>query len=231
LSQWAAYGLRRLSILELLETCSSFTLLIGLIFYFAEGPERTKTRHYQAWQVINTAQGKGGNGGRIDALRELNEDRVPLVGVDVSDSFLQNVRLERADLRRSNFHGADLKGADLDGSNFEEAILIFTNLRRARLDQANLSDARLSDADLSDAVLENARLSGADFQRADLRGCDLSEISDWRKISNIRLANVHTVRNPPPGFVEWAEKNGAVDIASDDAWAAAISHAGEAGKK
>src|SRR6266699_3248514 len=66
-------------------------------------PDRQKQKHYQAWQVINTAQGKGGSGGRIEALHELNEDRVPLVGVNVSSSFLQGLKLKDASLVRADF--------------------------------------------------------------------------------------------------------------------------------
>src|ERR1700678_929950 len=72
-TDWAAFGLSKLSLLELLEYCGSFSILIAVIFYFMEAPDREEARHYQAWQVINTAQGKGGSGGRIDALRELNQ--------------------------------------------------------------------------------------------------------------------------------------------------------------
>ena len=54
-----------------------------------ESKDRIKQKHYQAWQVINSAQGKGGSSGRIDALEELHQDGVLLVGVDVSDAFLQ----------------------------------------------------------------------------------------------------------------------------------------------
>src|SRR4051812_29554612 len=149
LFQWTAYALRRLSIVELMETLSSFTLLIGLGFYFAEAPERTKIKHYQAWQVINSAQGKGGSGGRSDALRELNEDRVPLVGVDVSDSFLQSLKLEHADLRRSSFRGADVKGADFSGADLGQSSFVSANLREADLAGALLTDANFTDADLS----------------------------------------------------------------------------------
>src|SRR3984957_11236848 len=95
-SEWAAYCVRRASLLEFLEYCGSFSILIGVIFYFLDAPDRTKSRHYQAWQVINTAQGKGGSGGRADALHELNEDHVRLGGGDLSDGFLQNMDLERA---------------------------------------------------------------------------------------------------------------------------------------
>src|SRR5436305_7256647 len=84
--EWIAYGLSRWSFLEVLEYAGSFSILIAVIFYFAETDERTQSRHYQAWQAINTAQGKGGSGGRIEALAALNDDRVPLVGVDLSDA-------------------------------------------------------------------------------------------------------------------------------------------------
>src|SRR6516225_10970215 len=58
--EWVAYGLSRWSFLEVLEYLGSFSVLIGVIFYFSESGDRIKQRHYQAWQVINTAQGKGG---------------------------------------------------------------------------------------------------------------------------------------------------------------------------
>src|SRR5579884_1941374 len=82
--EWLAYVLSRWSFLEVLEYLGSFSILIAVIFYFSESGDRLKQKHYQAWQVINTAQGKGGSGGRIEALQELDQDGVPLVGVDVS---------------------------------------------------------------------------------------------------------------------------------------------------
>ena len=85
--EWAAFALSNWSFLEVLEYLGTFSVLIAVIFYFSESGDRVKQRHYQAWQVINTAQGKGGSGGRIEALQELNEDKVPLVGVDVSSAF------------------------------------------------------------------------------------------------------------------------------------------------
>src|SRR5262245_5889236 len=40
-----------------------------------------KAANYQAWQVINSAQGKGGSGGRIHALHDLISSGVSLAGV------------------------------------------------------------------------------------------------------------------------------------------------------
>ena len=223
--QWAVYAMSHVSLLELLEYCGSFSILVAVIFYFMDGPERTKLKHYQAWQVINTAQGKGGSGGRTDALHELNEDHVPLVGVDVSDAFLQQVHLENADLRRSAFRGADLKGAQLTGASFEQADLNFANMREANLANVNLTSANCADADLNDASLTNAMLQGAAFDRADLRGADLAGVRQWDHIASIALANIHGVRNAPDGFVDWALKHGGVDTESEEGWAVRIKAA------
>ena len=127
LGEWAAYFLGKWSIFEVLEYLGSFSILIAVIFYFADAGDRLKQKHYQAWQVINTAQGKGGSGGRIEALHELNEDHIPLIGVDVSDAYLENLRLVSADLRRAD-DGADLRHALFRKSNLEGANLRFANL-------------------------------------------------------------------------------------------------------
>src|SRR5580700_4936316 len=83
LGSWAAWFLGRSVLLEVLEYCGTLSLLVGVIFYFAGAKDRLEQKHYQAWQVINTAQGKGGSGGRIDALQELDADGVALTGVDL----------------------------------------------------------------------------------------------------------------------------------------------------
>src|SRR5215469_4796903 len=165
--EWIAYGLSRWSFLEVLEYLGSFSVLIGVIFYFSESGDRIKQRHYQAWQVINTAQGKGGSGGRIEALQELNEDKVPLVGVDASSAFLQGIRLERASLLR-----ADLSTADLRGSVLRSADLTFADLHSANFRGSNLENADLTDANLSDTDLAGSDLAGANLDNANLSSAD-----------------------------------------------------------
>src|ERR1019366_7306774 len=89
--EWIAYALRHWSFLEVLEYLGSFSILIAVIFYFSESGDRLKQKHYQAWQVINTAQGKGGSGGRMEAHQGLDADKIELVAVDVSRAVLQGV--------------------------------------------------------------------------------------------------------------------------------------------
>jgi hypothetical protein len=187
--QWTAYYLSRWAFLEVLEYLGIFSGLIAIIFYFMESGDRKKQKHYQAWQVINTAQGKGGSGGRIEAMHELNADHVPLVGVDASGAFLERVVLHNANLLRCDLSGSDLRMSDLSGAN-----LAYSNLT-----SANFQSANLRDVDLEQAVLDDA----------DLTGADLSGIK-WKNIAAIEGAVIRDVRNAPAGFVAWALAHKAV---------------------
>ena len=217
--RWLAYLLSGWAFLEVLEYLGTLSLLVAAASYFAESKDRIKQKHYQAWQVINSAQGKGGSGGRIDALEELHRDDVPLVGVDVSDAFLQGVDLKGAKLLRANFRAADVREGRFVGSQLEYADLTSANLRRADLQKADLENANLEDADLTGADLGQADLTGARLGKADLRNSDLRGIK-WQGIAEIKLANVFGVKNAPAGFLEWAAKMGAVSIQSDAGWLA-----------
>lgn len=213
--EWIAYALSRWSFLEVLEYLGSFSVLVGVIFYFSESGDRIKQRHYQAWQVINTAQGKGGSGGRIDALQELNEDGVPLVGVDVSSAFLQGVRLSHANLLRADMSAADLRGSDLSSSNLSFADLHDANFRGARLENISFLSATLKDADLVGSNLSGSDLARTDLSGADLRFANLSSVK-WKEIRSIKSANVAGVKGAPEGFVQWALQNGAEENAQAD---------------
>jgi uncharacterized protein YjbI with pentapeptide repeats len=208
--EWAAFALSNWAFLEVLEYLGTFSILVAVVFYFSEAGDRIKLRHYQAWQVINTAQGKGGSGGRIEALQELNEDKVPLVGVDVSSAFLQGVRLEHADLLRSDFSSADVRNGDLAYANFLLANLKSVNLREANLDHARFVQSDLQDSDLTGANLAGADLSGAVLDRADLSNADMRDV-EWRQIKSMQGANIAGLKNAPQGFLAWSLEHGAVN--------------------
>lgn len=212
--EWLAYILSNWSFLEVLEYLGSFSILIAVVFYFSESGDRLKQKHYQAWQVINTAQGKGGSGGRIEALQELNADGVPLVGVDASSAFLQGIHLERARLLRSNFNSADLRDSGLAYADFSDADLRFTNFRNSNLRNASFERANLEDSDLSGANLDNVDLAGATLDNADLRFANLANLR-WRDARAVKNANIYGVRNVPKGFLPWALQHGAVQIEAD----------------
>jgi len=212
--EWLAFLLSNWSFLEVLEYLGSFSILIGVIFWFTESGDRIQQRHYQAWQVINTAQGKGGSGGRIEALQELNADHISLTGVDVSSAFLQGLRLPHAKLTRSNLSAADLRDSDLHASDLTWAGLHYTNLRNSNLEHVVFDHADLRDSDLSGADLAAARFDEADLSSADLHSADLRGIA-WQHIATVAGANINGVKNPPDGFIAWALKNGAAETPSD----------------
>jgi len=213
--EWAAFGLSNWRFLEVLEYLGSFSVLVGVIFYYSESGDRIKQRHYQAWQVINTAQGKGGSGGRIEALQELNEDKVPLVGVDVSSAFLQGLKLKDASLVRADFSATDLRGSDLRAVDFTDADLHSANFRGANLEESNFSEANMADADLWGSSLAGATLDNTNLGGADLRNANLRNIH-WQKIKNIKMANLAGVKNAPEGFISWALEQGAVQADTDE---------------
>ena len=211
---WLAYVLGSWSFLEVLEYLGSFSVLVAVIFYYSESGDRLKQKHYQAWQVINTAQHMGGSGGRIDALSELNADGVPLVGVDVSKAFLQGVQLPGARLLRGDFSDADVRNSNFTAADLSYASLNGANFRNSGLQRASMVSADLTDADFCGANFSNADLSDATLDAADLGNADLSGIG-WQKIRSIKKTNLAGVKNPPAGFLDWALRNGAVQLESN----------------
>src|SRR5271169_3249371 len=191
---WVVYALSHWRFLELLEYLGSFGVLVAVIFYFSESGDRLKQKHYQAWQVINSAEGKGGNGGRIEALEELNADGVSLVGVNLSSAFLMGVRLPKGKLA-----GANLRDASLRSANF----------RGARMEGASFERSVLNDADFTGANLKNTDLSGASLENVDLRNAELEGVK-WGSLQNVKGTNMYGVKNAPSGFVEWMVGHGAV---------------------
>ena len=220
---WLAYALSQWSFLEVLEYLGSFSVLIAVIFYFSEAGDRLKQKHYQAWQVINTAQQMGGSGGRIDALSELNADGVPLVGVDVSSAFLQGVQLPRARLLRANFTNADVRNSNLESADLSYASLNGANFRLSNLQHVSLVSADLSDGDFCGAHFGGADLSQAVLDAADLGNTDLEAIK-WKQIKSVKKTNRAGVKNAPDGFVSWALRNGAVQLESNPNCPAAVGN-------
>lgn len=213
-SEWLAYFLSNWSLLEVLDHVQAFGVIVAVVFYFSESGDRLKQKHYQAWLVINTSQGKGGNGGRIEALQELNADRVALVGVDISGGFLQGVRLQKGNLSRANLNAADMRNAVLVGTDLSDANLRSANFRECNCARTSFNGATLDEADFYGANLTAADFANATFENTDLRNADLRDIR-WQQIASIKKANIAGVLNAPDGFVAWALRNGAVQSSSD----------------
>jgi len=179
--EWLVHWLRRWALIEFLEYAGRFSVVVAVLFYLTGHDDRLKEKHYQAWQVINVAQGKPGTGGRIDALQDLNGDGVSLAGVDLSGrARLRNIRLPGADLNEAILAHAVMESADLHGANLQAANLVGTDLRRANLQAADLTGAVLDGANLFKAQLQGASIvAGATLKGSILTEANLSNASVW----------------------------------------------------
>ncbi|WP_396201146.1 pentapeptide repeat-containing protein [Gemmatimonas sp.] len=158
--------------------------------------------NYQAWLVVNSAQGKGGSGGRIEALTNLARNKQSLAGVNVDGAWLVGVDLRGADLAHASFKDANLQGALLSGANMKHA---------------NFEGANLSAAELEGTILQGARVAGARFSAASLLRADLADLVGWREIAAVNYARLQHVQRAPLGFREWAVEQGAEGhVGSDD---------------
>jgi Pentapeptide repeats (8 copies) len=171
--EWLVYRCRGLAIFEVLDYLGRLvtvaSVVVALIVWVREADDRAKQKHYRAWELINSARGSSGDGGRKDALQDLNEDEVLLVAAPLAKTFLAGVKLPGA-----NLYKADLSGADLTEANLAGAYLTWADLTGADLIGAYLTWADLTLADLTGATLVGATLTGANLAGANLSGAVLS---------------------------------------------------------
>ncbi|NQE32933.1 globin domain-containing protein [Microcoleus asticus] len=183
---------------EILESADALSLVVALVLFIKEAPDRRKQFHYQAWSTIDAANGVKVSYARILALQDLNEDGVSLRGLDSPDAELIAINLSHANLSAVNLSNTDLSNANLshanlDNANLSQAKLAGANLSHAklgfaRLSQVNLSNANLSDANLICADLSNANMSGVNLKNASLSGANLN--SAYLSGANLKGAKV-----------------------------------------
>jgi uncharacterized protein YjbI with pentapeptide repeats len=97
------------NLIELIEKAS---LLIGVVLYIKEGPDRRKQFHYQAWSTIDNAVNTKVSQARIMALQDLNKDQVSLRGfkginIDLTEIKLPNVQWNQCDLSEAILDDSD----------------------------------------------------------------------------------------------------------------------------
>lgn len=157
----------------LLNIVEGFSILVAVWLFFLEAPERDKQAHYEAWKTIDSAHGLRNSYARLQALQDLNSDRVPLRGFTAPEADLRGIDLSGADLSNAYLSGADLSNANLSDANLSHANLAETKLTNANLNNSLLTGANISYADFIEANLQNvdfvsANIVGANFVRANL---------------------------------------------------------------
>jgi Pentapeptide repeats (9 copies) len=163
--------------------CDASKLCAGIVLIFGfgkfvvnlEGIERQK--YFQAWQVINSANGQTGSGGRKEALEYLNKESsfwftpdckhennclvgIRVVGPDTKNGAnLNGIKLQNANLKSSDFTAASFEGAQLQNTKFIESKLKFVSFRKA-----DLTDVSFEKADLV-VDLNSKKFEGTIFCR------------------------------------------------------------------
>ncbi len=138
------------------QNVDAIAIVAGVALYFKEIPDRKTRKHYEAWQVIDSAASTQASYARKQALEDLCSDGVSLSDINVSGTQLSRI----------NLSGAELIEANLIGTNLEGANLIGANLEGANLQGANLMGANLFGATLESCKLDGANLFGTDFTGA-----------------------------------------------------------------
>ncbi|MBW4583468.1 MAG: pentapeptide repeat-containing protein [Tildeniella nuda ZEHNDER 1965/U140] len=196
----------------------SIAVVVAIILYLKEAPDRRAQKHYEAWRVIDNAAAANVSTSyaRRIALQDLHKDSVSLRGLDASGANLARIGLPKADLQeanleRSNLQDADLQaanlsGANLCGANLQQANLRGANLHAANLQEANLRDADLSGANLRETNLQKANLRGAELWRAELWDADLQDADlRWAEFQGVELNGAKLCRTTMPDGTELSQ--------------------------
>jgi Pentapeptide repeats (8 copies) len=170
---WLVFWSQSWSFLRILDAAGKFVIVFAIAQWFLEAGDRAKERHYKAWDIVNTARGSTGDGGRRDALQDLNNDGVSLADAPLSKAYLIGVKLPGATLNGATLSDTNLVEASLANANLSLADLTGANLAGAKLNGANLGSAKLIDANLIGANLAGTKLGLADLTGANLLGASL----------------------------------------------------------
>ena len=118
-------------------------------------------------------------------------------GVDLRWAPLQDISVNQLDMSHMSLYHSNFEAAELTYVDFSDSQMEYTNL---------------SGADLTGAKLNNTSLIGANLVNADLSAIN------WNDETRVLNANIYGVKNPPPGFKEWAIRNGALEMSNKYAW-------------
>jgi hypothetical protein len=210
--------LSRIRLVPALEYLGKLGLLFALIYWICEIPQRKqaaadlkKSRHYVAWQTINSAVGKPGNAGRSDALQELNDDHVELYGISLKGgaviigSRLKNARMAHADLSDGYY----------DNVKFSDAELYQTSWSNAWCSGCDFQDADFRSVTFSDVVFDGCNFAGANFDSSIWRDakfyqCNFAFANLWsvRIMGDVKAlrGNLLGASNASTEFVYWAAR-------------------------
>jgi hypothetical protein len=116
-----------------------------------------------------------------------------------------------------NLTSVNMQGISISQIDFSRSVLHRANFQKAKLFSSSFVGVPLDWADFSNADLRFVDFSGASLLGANLTNAFLGGLK-WDEDTKVFMANIHGVKEPPEGFVEWALKSGSVDEPNLDKW-------------
>lgn len=190
--EWISYWLSRWAFLQVLEYLGKLTILVSLILWIYPGFKERKqaadsakqaaadariSRHYVAWQTINSALGKPGNGGRADALQDLSQDGIQLDGISLAGNA---VLIGPLNLSKASMTHADFSDGTYEKVNFSNANLDFSKWNNTLSEDCNFRDVSFWAATFNHSTFVWCDFSNALFQtqftgdRSEFRVCNFT---------------------------------------------------------
>jgi len=164
----------------ILNSIEPLSVVLAVMIFIKETPERKKQYHYQALSTIDSASGIRNSKARVIALQDLVDQGINLDELDLNNANLEGIEMNGVEIKNGIFTGANLSEAVMHLANLQKgdfskvyapSIQIrFGNLSFSNFKNSNFSNADFSNSNLMFANFEDANLSGAKFRNAKLRG-------------------------------------------------------------
>tara|TARA_B100000780_G_scaffold173346_1_gene121371 strand:- start:146 stop:1027 length:882 start_codon:yes stop_codon:yes gene_type:complete len=164
----------------ILNSIEPLSVLLAVMIFIKETPERKKQYNYQALSTIDSASGIKNSKARIVALQDLVDEGINLDELDLNNANLEGIEINGVEIKKGIFTGANLSDAVMHLANLQKGEfsnvyapsfqIRFGNLSFSNFKQSNFSNADFSNSNLMFANFEDANLSGAKFRNAKLRG-------------------------------------------------------------
>lgn len=200
--------LRTISLVKFSILIGEVTLLVAMISYVTESPDRQEKTINDARDIIKNRRDQVYSEARRNALELLNSHCAVIKGIQAPQASLPKIELNKCykfQLNQQSFtqwppqfyryKGIDMSYGNLAGADLEGANLKGANLKGVNLAGANLEGANLEGANLEGANLEGANLGRSNLKAANLEGTNLNKIAMTRsnlegaKLQNTRITN------------------------------------------
>eukprot|EP01034_Spumella_vulgaris_P024490 gene24490-30841_t len=169
-------------IVRFINELDNVSMVLGMVLYVKEAPDRKRQSHYTAWSTIDSAHGKRRSQARFMAMQDLNADSVNMRGIECSDVDLADIQLYKSNIQYGNFscdlsravfsdsnlERINMEGVKANGADFSRCNLSFAHFQGAMLNNVDFTCANLMCTDFTSATLTNANLRGANLTGAKL---------------------------------------------------------------